>query len=477
MTTIERENLPLWMQKTLRRTDWGALIVIAFSLLAAWSFLLQSGLPRTNASEHYAYRAADTAAGFAEGRLYPRWSANVLGGYGAPIPNYTAPAAAYFPALIDTFVTNEATLAVRLVYVLAFVGAGAAVYAFVLRRSGAVAAVIAALLYVYSPYVGLTVPQLLGDLPGMIGLALIPALLWSVDRLLRVNRPSDVLIVGLITAGLAFTDLRALGIGWLIAIVLIEWNHGAIRRSALALGSGAVGIALAACFWLPALVEADAVRMAARPRAIPFSLTLAGLLTPLRQLDPGALIAQPQFTLGIGITAFAARGRLRHRPVGRATARLSRAVSHPEPRPHRRHPDRLSGRGLAARRDHALLGDHRQRGRPLEQIAPVFLRAGDRHPRGSRPRLVSAALERAAARYLTRRAGRIRAAGLRDRRAARWRLAARLPFRRRSAPTARCSPATMTRRSTSSCPTYRRRLACSNMRHTATASRCRHSRR
>ncbi len=308
MTIIERENLPLWMQKTLRGTDWGALIVIAFSLLAAWSFLLQSGLPRTNASEHYVYRAANTAAEFAEGRLYPRWSSNVLGGYGAPIPNYTPPGAAYFPALIDAFVTNEATVAVRLVYVLAFVGAGAAVYAFVLRRSSAVAGVIAALLYVYSPYVGLTVPHLLGDLPGMISLALIPALLWSVDRLLRVNRPSDPLIVGLITAGLAFTDPRALGIGWLIGVVIIAWNHGAIRRSTLALGGGTIGVALAACFWLPALIEASAVQMIARPRAIPFTLTLAGLLTPLRQVDPGALIAQPQFTLGVGIAVFAVAG-------------------------------------------------------------------------------------------------------------------------------------------------------------------------
>ncbi len=308
MTTIERENLPLWMQKTLRGTDWGALIVIAFSLLAAWSFLLQSGLPRTNADEHYAYRTANTAASFVEGRLYPRWSPNVLGGYGAPIPNYTPPAAAYLPALIDVFVTNEATLAVRLVYVLAFIGAGAAVYAFVLRRSGAVAGVIAALLYVYSPYVGLTVPHLLGDLPGMISLALIPALFWSVDRLLRVNRPADVLIIALITAGLAFTDLRALGVGWLIAVLLIEWNSGALRQPALALISGVLGFALAACFWLPALVEANAVQMIARPRAIPFTLALAGLLTPLHQIDPSALIAQPQFTLGIGVTAFAIAG-------------------------------------------------------------------------------------------------------------------------------------------------------------------------
>src|SRR5947208_13602575 len=85
MTQIAREDLPIWMQNSLRGTDWGVLIVLVFSLLAAWPFLLQPGLPRTNASEHYVYRAADTAQAFAEGLLYPRWSPNALTGHGAPI--------------------------------------------------------------------------------------------------------------------------------------------------------------------------------------------------------------------------------------------------------------------------------------------------------------------------------------------------------------------------------------------------------
>jgi uncharacterized membrane protein len=156
VTELKQKDLPLWMQKTMRGTDWGVLIVLAFSLLAAWAFLLQSGLPRTNATEHYVFRTSDYAQAFLEGRFYPRWSPNVLGGYGAPIPNYFPPLGAYLPALLDTFLTNDATLAVKLVYVAAFCLAGTAVYAFVTRRSSAATGVIAALLYIYSPYVGLT---------------------------------------------------------------------------------------------------------------------------------------------------------------------------------------------------------------------------------------------------------------------------------------------------------------------------------
>ncbi|MFN8565114.1 MAG: hypothetical protein U0703_26605 [Anaerolineae bacterium] len=89
---FKRQDLPMWMQQAMRGTDWGVLIVLGFCLLLGWSFALQPGLPRTNASEHYVFRAADATQAFSEGRLYPRWSPYALGGYGAPIPSYYPPA-------------------------------------------------------------------------------------------------------------------------------------------------------------------------------------------------------------------------------------------------------------------------------------------------------------------------------------------------------------------------------------------------
>ncbi|HVU14059.1 MAG TPA: 6-pyruvoyl-tetrahydropterin synthase-related protein [Phototrophicaceae bacterium] len=302
--TTQRDHLPLWMQKTLRGTDWGVLLVLAFSLVAAWPFLLQPGLPLTNAGEHYVYRSADYAQAFAEGRLYPRWSPNALTGYGAPIPNYYPPGAAYVPAVLDMFLTNDATLAVKLVYALALCLAGVAVYTFVTRRSGAATGVIAALLYIYSPYVGLTAPYLLGDLPGVICLMLIPALLWSIDRLLHLDQPLDILFVAAITAALLLTDVPAAIVAWTLAAALLAANTGAYARWYLIIGAGMIGVALAGCFWLPAFFEADAVQWFARPLAIPQQLTLLELLTPLSPVDPGALIPAPQFALGLTLVAF-----------------------------------------------------------------------------------------------------------------------------------------------------------------------------
>lgn len=302
---LTRDDLPVWMQKAMRGTDWGVLIVLGFCLLAAWAFALQPGLPRTNAGEHYVFRAADYSRAFAEGRLYPRWSPDALGGYGAPIPQYYPPGTAYLPALLDYFVTNDITLAVKVVYVASLCIAGTAVYALVTRRSGAAAGVVAALLYVYSPYVSLTAPHVLGDLPGVMCLALIPALLWSVERLLRLNRPYDLAYVALITAALVLTDIPAAIIGWTLAAALMASDSGDYGRWYLVFGGCALGVAAAGCFWLPALAEADAVQWVERPRAIPYVMTLRELFTLMQPTDPRALFAQPQFTLGWIVPAFA----------------------------------------------------------------------------------------------------------------------------------------------------------------------------
>lgn len=300
---IAHDDLPIWMQKTLRGTDWGVLIVLAFSLLATLP-LLQPGFPLNNASEHYVYRTADYARAFSEGRLFPRWSPDALNGYGAPIPHFYPPLPAYIPALITVFITGNPTQAVKLVYAGALIFASISVYTFVTRRSSAAAGTAAALLYVYSPYVGLTAPHLLGDLPGTISLALVPALLWSVDRLLSANRPLDVAYVTLISAALILTKPSAALAAWGLSAAFVVYA-GVDRGSLLRLLSAlALGVLAAACYWLPAVVEASAVDWYARPFAYPQILSLAGLVTPAIRLDPAALTHPPQFSLGLALAVF-----------------------------------------------------------------------------------------------------------------------------------------------------------------------------
>lgn len=297
---IPFEELPLWMRRARQRIDWGLLFVVALSLMLASSFRLQEGID--NASLNYAFRAADTAESLREGRLYPRWSPHALGGYGAPIAHYYPPGAPYAVALIEVLFTSDTLTAMHLAYITSLVLAGAAVYALVARWMNAGSGMLAALLYVFSPYVGFVAPHVLGDLPGVLVIALIPSLLWAVNRLLILNSATDFSLVTLITAALLFTAPN----GWIIGCVLAGLlciTHAITASSKLRIfavvAAAALGSVLASIYWLPALIEADAVRWVFPDIQPPrHSLDISTLFAPLPPIDPAELAYSPQLTLG-----------------------------------------------------------------------------------------------------------------------------------------------------------------------------------
>jgi hypothetical protein len=310
---IPSHDLPDWMRQARRGLDWGVVLIFAFSLMIAMPFLTQPNLPHTNASENYVYRTADYAAALQEGRLYPRWSANAFGGYGAPIQHYYPPAPGYLSASIHVLFTDDPVLAVRIVYAISLSMAGSMVYVFVTRRTDGAAGVLAGMLYIYSPYIGITAPHILGDLPGVMTFALIPMLLWSTDRLLIRNRPLDVMLIALTTSALYLTSFRAAIAATLLAVVLVVWHRQTVNRKIpwlLILASYGLGVGIASFYWIPALLEQDVIHW--RSALIPstYSLTLLDLLAPLRQIDINAMVHLPQFTLGIIGLGFAIAGAI-----------------------------------------------------------------------------------------------------------------------------------------------------------------------
>ncbi len=314
VTDIPLEDLPIWMRRGRRGVDWGVLIVIVFSLAAAWSFIANEGLPHTNATENYVYRTADYAQALKEGRLYPRWSPHVFAGYGAPIPSYYPPGAAYSAAVIQMLFTDDSVAAVRVLYVLSLGLAGAMTYVFVTRWSGAVAGVLASVLYIYSPYVGLVSPHILGDLPGVITLALVPTLLWSVTRLIQLNRSFDVLFVAFSTAGLYLTDARIGNVALILMVFLVLWHYLTIRRRKaffLLILAVFMGLGLAAFYWLPALLEQTEVQWRTPTiSALPLRVTFPDVLLPIFQVDRAELIVTPFLRIGILGIVFALLGGL-----------------------------------------------------------------------------------------------------------------------------------------------------------------------
>ncbi|MDZ7380034.1 MAG: 6-pyruvoyl-tetrahydropterin synthase-related protein, partial [candidate division KSB1 bacterium] len=316
---VPTRELPYWMRQAQRGVDWGVLLVIAFSLALAWPFLLQPGLPHTNASENYVYRTADYAQAIMEGRLYPRWSPHALSGYGAPIPHYYPPGAAYSAALVQVLFTGDATTAVRIVYAAALCLCGSMMYVFVTRRAGSSAGVLASVLYVSSPYVGMTIPHILGDLPGAIALALLPTLLWAVDRLLILNRPHDITLVAFTVAALVLTSPRDGAISLALAALLVVWHVWANDRHAswhLVVAGAALGIGMASFFWLPALLEQNAVQWRPADRPSDDQLSVKTLFAPLQLIDLAEMKPLPQLSVGlvgIGSALFGLLGALQAR--------------------------------------------------------------------------------------------------------------------------------------------------------------------
>ena len=298
---ISEQDLPNWMKRARQGFDWGILLVIGLSLLMAWSFVENPTLPRTNDNIHYAFQAHDMATALREGQLYPRWSPYALGRLGAPIPHYTPPLAAYSTAMIEVLFTNDTILAMRIVYVLSFVIAGLAVYLFVMQRVNALAGLIAALLYVYSPYLGLTVSHVLGDLPLMMVLALIPLLLWTVDRLLQGHQFA-ILLVACVAAALFLTSplYSTLGIGLVAILMIIHISEtGAWRELSITLLALGLGLGMAAFYWLPAYMEHGLVRWLPVANYPPqYQLTWSELFAATHQLDSGMLRPLAVFNIG-----------------------------------------------------------------------------------------------------------------------------------------------------------------------------------
>lgn len=303
-TQIPVDDLPLWMRQAQRGVDWGVLLVLLTCLLLTVPRLLaDDGLPQMGALENYLLLAADYAEALREGRLYPRWSAHVLGGYGAPIPHYTPPGTSYTLALLSLFITGDLIDAARVALVAAVCLAGCGMYVFVLRWGGAHHATLSAILYVTSPHLALDLPYLLGDLPLMWGLALLPLALWAVSRLIAVNRYQDFALASLLLSALVLTEPRLALVGIALSLILLEWRrasgHAAVTRRTLISVLG-LGLWLAAFYWMPALLEYRLVQWLepAIPRA-PLVLSLPALLTPYAPLDPADLRPAPQFTLGL----------------------------------------------------------------------------------------------------------------------------------------------------------------------------------
>lgn len=305
MTTdvvIPEQDLPDWMRRAQRGADWGLLLALLLSLIVAWPFIHYEELPRNTAAEAYVFQASDTAGALQEGRFYPRWSPHAQGGYGAPIPNYYPPATSYISGLFTQLITNSPIFAVRLTFILFYMLAGTMMYTLVKHLTNANAGLIATALYLFNPYVALTVPHILGDLSVVMILGALPTFLWATNRFLTRTYPSRLLYVSLSFAGILLIDPRY----GMVALVLgsVLFLRPAIQRKQILqfVGGIVLGVGMSTFFWLPALAEYSLVRWVVPSHTgHPLEVNLADLFALGQVFDPSTFTQVPQLSVGIAL--------------------------------------------------------------------------------------------------------------------------------------------------------------------------------
>ncbi len=265
------------MNRTYLNFVLTAAFLLALAALAAWPFLARLGLPRYTDAELHVFRAAQLGEALRGGAGYVRWAPDLWLGYGYPIFNYYSPLT-YYLANLFTVGGLDIVTAVKAVFILGLLGAAAGMYVFVRANWGERAGVVAAAAYVFSPYLLFIDPHMRGDLAEFFALALLPWLLWAFQisnfreacQALDLRPPtSDLrLLTGVVLwAALILTHaLMAL----IFSVVLVTWilwqlvglpRAFAIRHSSLVIRHLMVVLGLSAFFWLPFVLERNAVHL------------------------------------------------------------------------------------------------------------------------------------------------------------------------------------------------------------------------
>ncbi len=195
------------------------------------------------------------------GVFFPRWAPELLLGYGYPLFNYYAPAA-YYAAEVFVLLglsPYHAFIAVVAAFVLV---AGIGMYALALDvfgRRHSLAALVAAVAYLYGPYL-LTNVYIRGAIAETGAQALLPWILLAARRLFQGSRPlSSIFTLALLLGLLAVTHTITLLTlpAFLLLYMLVHWRasgggRNALRWPAIAL-LAAMGVS--AFFWLPLIGE------------------------------------------------------------------------------------------------------------------------------------------------------------------------------------------------------------------------------
>jgi hypothetical protein len=254
----------------LKRIDIYALLLAGLTLLVLGPMLQAGYFWGAHDARHSVYFLFEFDRVFQDGIWYPRWFPDMTYGYGYPLFNIYGPlpfyAGEFFHLLGADFVN-----AVKLVFALAWLLSGLAMYGLVLRLFGSrPAAFISGLAYVFMPYHVLDA-YVRAAMEESVVLVFLPLTLWAFYECIMAPRPRAVLFVAFAYAGMLFAHpgialffSAALG-AWILLLLFIRWRathsrggNGFLRLLRLGLPTLAgltLGLGLTGIFLLPLAFE------------------------------------------------------------------------------------------------------------------------------------------------------------------------------------------------------------------------------
>ncbi|MGQ9501204.1 MAG: hypothetical protein ACUVSF_07995 [Anaerolineae bacterium] len=214
-----------------------------------------------------------------DGYLWPRWSPDFAFGYGYPLFNLYAPLAFYAAELVHLMGLGFVE-AVKVVYILATIVGGMAMYGFLSRLLEPSAGVLGAVLYMWAPFHLLEI-YVRSAFPEYVALALLPLVMWAFTNLVSYPSLMHIVWAGLTYGLLALTHHTSLLTftpflgGYILFLSAVGWGRrrsagGIYRRGFIplflqllgsALGAALLGLGVAAIYLLPLAAELHYVKV------------------------------------------------------------------------------------------------------------------------------------------------------------------------------------------------------------------------
>ncbi|UCC63905.1 MAG: glycosyltransferase family 39 protein [Anaerolineae bacterium] len=241
---------------------WPTLVIVILTLLAVQPLMRPSVICSHEGLLHL-LRLIELDQSLQHGQLYPRWSPDMAYGYGYPLFNFISPLPLY-PAEALHLLGLSFVAAWNATLALCLLASGLSAYLLARDWMPEHGALIAAVAYLLAPY-SLYSILFQGNLTESVALPLLPLSLWALGRLVRSNQARYLALAALSLGSLLLTHQAiALLFSPMLALYALAlwWRERRIPWPLLTVFTASIlALGLSAFFWLPALLEKDAVQV------------------------------------------------------------------------------------------------------------------------------------------------------------------------------------------------------------------------